>query len=190
MKTKVKVKLTGQIDLKDYENAHRDLECKGQFKLEIIHNPLVPVGALGPLRVPAVLMAVCKKCGSAYLVPGFRHSLELAIATQLVLSHEMLSKSQIKFLRQHFDLTQEELALKIGIPDRHTFSKMESESSPRTMSLETQIIMKLLFANMLGIKDSAKLYSLIEGRDDSRVASIEASALPSEEDVKALLKAS
>ncbi len=188
-KMKIEVKLLGHIDLRKYSDAHKDLDCKGKFKLEVVNNPLLPVGALGPIRVPAVLMAVCKDCKTAFLVPGFRESLELMIATQLALSKEMLSKPQIKFLRQHFDLTQEALALKIGIPDRHTFSKMESITSPRTMSLETQVIMKLLFAKILGIKEAEKLYSLVENRDDNAVAEIDSSALPSEEDVKKLLDA-
>jgi DNA-binding XRE family transcriptional regulator len=186
---KIEGKLFGQINLDEYTNAHKDLECKGKFKLEVVSNVLLPVGALGPIRIPAVLMAICKTCESAYLVPGFREFLEVMIATQLVLSKDMLSKTQIKFLRQHFDLTQEELAHKIGIPDRHTFSKMESDSSPRTMSLETQIIMKVLFAKMLGIQDIEKVYALVENRDDSAVAEIDPSSLPSVDEVKKLLKA-
>lgn len=188
-KVKIEVNLSGHVSLEEYADAHKNLDCKGKFKFEVVNNPHFPIGALGPIRVPAVLMVMCKECETAFLVPGFRESLEMMIATQLVLSKEMLSKPQIKFLRQHFDLTQQELASKIGIPDRHTFSKMESTTSPRTMSLETQIIMKLLFAKMLGIKDAEKLYSLVENRDDNSVAKIDSSALPSEEDLKKLLKA-
>src|SRR5271167_4599966 len=80
-KMKIEVKLLGHIDLKEYSDAHKDLDCKGKFKLEVVNNPLLPVGALGPIRVPAVLMAVCKDCETAFLVPGFRESLELMIAT-------------------------------------------------------------------------------------------------------------
>lgn len=189
-KLKIEVKSLGKFSIHDYANAHKDWDCMGSFRLRLVHQPVLSIGALGPVKTPAALMVVCKNCEAAYILPEFQETIELAIATQLVLSREMLSKSQIRFLRQYFDLTQEELARKIGLADRHTFSKLESERTSRVMTPETQIIMKLLFAKLLGIKDADKLYSLIEEINDYAVTEINPAELPSEKEVKQLLKAS
>jgi hypothetical protein len=49
---------------------------------------------------------------------------------------------------------------------------MESETSPRHMSPETQLRMKLVFAKMLGVTEVDKIYELNE-IDDSKTAQID-----------------
>lgn len=165
---------TIQRILKEYEDAHVDMNCKGKFEFKEIHNTRFSVGALGPIQAAVLPMIVCESCESAYTFPGFEELVSQVIAKRLILSPEILTKKQIRFLRQHFNLSQESLAKKIGIPDKYTLSKYESESSIRHMEANTQLRMKICYAKMLDIKEAAKIYELVE-IDENKIADIDSS---------------
>ncbi|MGK5086125.1 hypothetical protein WDW86_01070, partial [Bdellovibrionota bacterium FG-2] len=68
-KLKIEVKSLGKFSIQDYIDAHKDWGCKGSFKLQMIHHPVLPIGPLGPIKIPAALMVVCKDCEAAYVLP-------------------------------------------------------------------------------------------------------------------------
>jgi len=65
----------------------------------------------------------------------------------------------LKFLRKHFELTQEQIGEHLEI-DRYEISKMESIKSERIMNSNTQLRLKLYYAEKLGIKDADLIYNL------------------------------
>src|ERR1017187_1648812 len=144
---------SSKVDTRSYERAHANRNCKGSFQLGFTIEAFYSSSALGPIKLPCIPQIMCHQCGAAYTVPGFEEWVEEIIVRNLVLSKEGLNKKQVKFLRQYFEYTQETLAEKIGLAGgKSELSKMETESSPRNMSADTQVRMKLHFAKLLKIK--------------------------------------
>lgn len=90
---------------------------------------------------------------------------EELIASKLVLSKGLLDKKQLKFLRQHFDLSQEKLSELLGIGDRFYMSKLESRNSDLQMPADVQFKLKVLYAKMLEINSAESIYSLLDQQD-------------------------
>lgn len=146
--------------VKDYSDLHLKENCKGKFELGFVTNSFLDSTSLGPIKIPAIPMVRCEKCEAAFIVPGFEEWVEVLIADNLVLSNGVLTKKQLRFLRQFLDLTQDELAKMIGVADRHEIAKMESESSQRQMDLDKQLRAKMIYAKLLDLTDSNKLLEL------------------------------
>ena len=176
---------TIKINLKKFEDAHLDSDCKGQFEFGCAINGFYDGTALGPIIVPCLPMVECNKCGAVQYIPEFNYFLEQIIADKLVSSRGILSKRQIKFLRQHFDLTQEELGNLLNT-DKHEISKMESLRSTRVMQPEKQIVMKIKFAKLLKIKRAEVLYDIADPTDEE--VKIKPDWFPQEKDVREFLK--
>src|SRR5260221_12711373 len=98
-----------------YQKGHTDRNCKGHFEIGFSLNTFYSSSALGPIRLPCLPQVMCHQCGAAYTVPGFEEWVDNIIVRHLVLSKESLDKKQVKFLRQHFGFTQDDLAEKIGV---------------------------------------------------------------------------
>ena len=130
-------------------------------------------------------MIECNKCGAVQYIPEFTDFLDHIIANNLVTSKGLLNKKQIKFLRQHFDLTQEELG-KFLNTDKYEISKMESLKSTRVMQPEKQVIMKLKFAKLLKIQQAETLYNLAESTDEE--IKVKPDWFPKKSDVEKFLK--
>lgn len=159
------------VRVKDYENAHSDPQCKGKWQPVFIINGCYSDSVLGPIKVPCLPLVGCRKCETSYLVPGFGDWIEDLAAEQLVRSKGILTKNQIKFLRLHVGLTQEEMAKKLQIADKHELSKMESSNFPdRTLSKPKQFMLKVICAKLLKLEDIRTLdaiYEAAEGVDST-----------------------
>ena len=186
MRSGKKIKKKIEVHLKDYQDAHIDHECKGKFKLGFAVGGYYEGTALGPIRVPCLLMVECSKCGAIYHISSFTDIIERIIATNLVISKELLSKKHIKFLRQYFDMTQEDLGKLLKI-DRFEISKMESSKPSRVMSPDKQIVMKIKFAKMLKIKDAESLYEITDY--DDKEAVIKEEWFPTQKELKSKIAA-
>ncbi|CAM6000260.1 unnamed protein product [Sphagnum balticum] len=121
---------------------------------------LLALGDLGIVKVPFVPYVACDKCGAAFIAPEFQPGLEEHIAKQLVVSPNLLTKPQIRFLRVFFGLTQDDIAKQVGATDRHHYQKMESRKSEIHMSELMQLRLKIGYAEMLKITDAKVLYEL------------------------------
>jgi len=161
---KIEIRKKIKVNLNDYQDAHLKHGCNGKFKLGFSINGYYEGSALGPVLVPCLLMVECPKCGAVHYVSSFTDILDQIIATNLVTSKQLLSKKHIKFLRQYFDMTQEEMGKLLKV-DRFEISKMELFRQARVMSPEKQIIMKMKFAKILKIKDVESLYEITDYED-------------------------
>lgn len=174
-----------KINLKKFEDAHLDSDCNGHFEFGCAINGFYDGTALGPIVVPCLPMVECNKCGAVQYIPEFNEFLDQIIAAKLVSSKGLLNKRQIKFLRQHFGLTQEEFG-KLLSTDKYEISKMESLKSTRVMQPEKQIVMKIKFAKLLKIKRAEVLYDIADPTDEE--IKIQPDWFPCEEDVREFLK--
>ena len=156
---------TVHFRLRDYAGAHSKEECSGKWKPIFEKNDYFAAGALGPMQVSCIPYIECDQCEARYYMPGFQDWVEDVIAHKLVLNKGLLNKKQLRFLRQYFDLTQEQVADKLGLTGRHYYSRVESENSVRQMSPETQFRLKVLYAKMLGISDADQIYELLDAQD-------------------------
>jgi len=176
-----------KVNEMDYVDAHSDPECKGKWGPHFNLNGVCDWSALGPFRLPCLPYIACSKCKSAFLVPGFREWIEFKIATQFIFSKGLLSKKQIKFLRQSFDLSQERLAKSIGITDKHQMSKIESPKFENiNMGEDKQIRMKIFFAKLIKTKDTDAVLDIIS-IGDSKVK-LDTSKFPSKDDLENTIK--
>lgn len=148
------------INLIEYDDLHSS-ECKSRkFKDQLIKNSVMNSSTLGPIQMPLIPMLVCSDCGAAFVMPGFEAWVEEMLARGFVAQNGVLSKKQLRFLRQHFELTQEQVATLTGVPDRHEISKMESSTSDRTMDLDKQLRLKLHYAERLHFEDINELFKI------------------------------
>lgn len=161
-----KYKFDPKIDDRDLPMMHSKPGCKGEFTSIRETDAIVTFDAIGPQLVPHIPLIHCRKCGATYDYPTFREWLEQAIAIALVSSTKHLTKQQIKFLRLHFDKSQEEMAELVGVTDRHEYSKIESLKTDKMLSADKQVRLKILCAEMLGIKDSKVIYSVNRTLED------------------------
>ncbi|MCB9027246.1 MAG: hypothetical protein H6625_13075 [Bdellovibrionaceae bacterium] len=83
--------------------------------------------------------------------------------------------------------TQEELAHKIHISDRHEFSKHESLKSLKNMSADKQFRLKVLVAKSLGLKETDFIYNLNESDEDNEI-NFNTENLVSADEVKKILR--
>jgi len=171
------------IHLKDYANAHKDVGCKGKWKIAFQFNTPFSVDALGFVQVPILPFVACESCKSAYIAPGFEEFLEKRIATQLVLNTGLLNKDQIRFLRLAFDLTQDDLAKTLGFADRHYYAKMEAKKSQQSMSPDKQVRLKLYYAKLLGIQDIDQIYEMVQP-DENKNAELSPKELVSKAEIE------
>ncbi len=156
-----------KINLEDYEAYHESDDCEGKFVPAVTLNGLYDSSALGPVKLPIIPQFRCAKCGAAVLAEGFNEWIEKILAHNLLISHGSLSKKQIKFLRQHFGFSQEKLGQRLGI-DKHEMSKFESSQfSNRVMDIDKQLRLRLIFAELIGIKEIDKLYQLASTKDSA-----------------------
>lgn len=177
-----------KIKLKEFVNAHADRNCAGGFQIGFTTNAFYSSSALGPIKLPCIPQVMCHTCGTAYTIPGFEDWIDRIIVDHLVVSKDSLSKKQIKFLRQFFGFTQDELAGKIGLSGgKAELSKMESETSTRHMSSDTQVRLKLHFAKLLKIKDVDSVY-IINEIDDTKIAKVESAWFPEENALRKAIK--
>ena len=178
-----KKNVTVEVDLSDYANQHSNPECSGKFEFSYTINAPYSGSALGVLRLSAVPMFVCHECQSGFIAPKFREWFEERVCEKLISAPGLLSKKQVKFLRQFLGLTQEELARKLGVADRHEFSKMESPKSQRILPEDKHFRLKLLAARFLGIKDAEKIFELNEAQSEKEVR-LDSTAFFSEAEVR------
>jgi DNA-binding XRE family transcriptional regulator len=177
------------INLNDYKNAHADLECDGKWGVLVQANAFYTESCLGPIKLPAIAYVQCQKCKATYMAPEFRDLIEETIVRHLVFQQNTLAKKQIKFLRQYFDLTQEDLARKLGIADKHEISKMESENAQtKVMSTDSQIRFKIKCAEWLGVKDIDSIFKINDDVKEDGVVAIKPSWFPDKETVEKVLK--
>lgn len=134
------------IDLADYNDLHLSDNCRGAFRPSFVGGSYLDSSVLGPIQVPVIPMIRCENCGASFITPGFEEWIEGQIADHLVRHNGLLSKQQLRFLRQHFDLTQDQVARLLGIADRHEVAKMESPKNPRQMDPDKQLRLKLHYA--------------------------------------------
>jgi len=177
-----------KVNLRSYERAHVSRKCVGSFRIGFTIDAFYSSSALGPIKLPCIPQVMCHECGAAYTVPGFEEWIEEVIVRHLVLSKEGLNKKQVKFLRQYFGYTQEELAEKIGLAGgKSELSKMETESSMRSMSPDKQVRMKLHFAKLLKIKDADKLF-IVNEIDDSKTVQVDPHWFPGKKELEKKFK--
>ena len=177
------VRVRKNFNLDEFRNAHASNECGGKFVLQIVAPGDFTGSALGVVRVPWIPYVACQKCKASYLAPGFQEFIEAVIARALVFGSGMLTKPQLKFLRQHFDHTQEDFAKLAEISDRHEMSKFESEHfTTKTLSKESQVLLRLKLARLLGEKDSEHLIALAD--ITAEPISTENLDLPTAEEIK------
>ncbi len=187
---KDKNEFAAKVSPKEFERGHAEKNCKGHFKVGFTVNGFYTSSALGPIKLPCIPQVMCHTCHAAYTVPEFEEWVERVLTVHFVLAQESLTKKQIKFLRQHFGFTQEEMSEKVGLAGgKAEFSKMESETAQRMMSSDTQVRMKLLFAKLLKIKDSEQLYKINE-MNDSKTVVVDPSWFPNKEELQKKVKAS
>ena len=124
--------------------------------------------ALGIIMLPVMPVVACATCQSAYMVPGFEHFVELKIAYKLVVSPNILSPKEIRFLRLCFDITQQDVANFIQC-ERSYYAKCESQKSDtHRLSMDKQKILKFFYAEKLAIREFKKIYDAIKDlRDES-----------------------
>lgn len=169
-----------------YADAHSMSDCNGTFGLTFRKNGVLDSTGLGPIRISAIPMVSCPVCRASYVAPGFEDWIETMIAESLILSPGLLTKPQLRFLRQSFDYTQAELANLIGVADKHEIAKMESPNSVRTMDPDKQLRLKLIYAGRLDLKEVEKLISLALPND--QWASVDLSFLK-EADIRQMFSA-
>jgi DNA-binding transcriptional regulator YiaG len=167
---------------KDYKDAHQGRDCDGRWVPTFELNEFFPAGALGPIKVSCVPYIKCNKCKATFLAPGFQDFIEEVIASRLVLSKALLDKKQLKFLRQHFDLSQDRLSELLGVGDRFYMSKFESGNSAHQMPADVQFKLKVVYAKMLGIDSTDSIYALLEQLDS--YAKITPEDLPRAQEIK------
>ena len=156
------------FELSDYDTAHAKDGCKGKFDLKIVENAAHNLNALGIIMLPVMPVVACPTCQSAYMVPGFEHFVELKIAYKLVVSPNILSPKEIRFLRLCFDITQQDVANFIQC-ERSYYAKCESQKSDtHRLSMDKQKILKFFYAEKLAIGEFKKIYDAIKDlRDES-----------------------
>lgn len=147
------------INLKDYENAHANHDCRGSFEFKFSKNTPYPVDALGQIILPFVPYIACEECQTALPFPGWDDFLEKQISFHLIGNKKLLSKAQMRFLRLASDQTQADVADKIGM-DRSLFNKKESESNEaHYFNASEQVQLKLLYSKILGIRKANFIYN-------------------------------
>jgi len=173
-------KLRNYNFLATLKDAHTDRDCKGEFTFNVYRNVPSPIGALGDITLPAVPMYVCPDCEATYIDPSFRERAEKICAIALITSKALLGGNQLKFLRQYFDLSQEDFGGKVGI-DKFTVSRIESGA--RQMDPYKQVVLKMKLAKIVGYDDLNELLKIAD-IDDTRIAEINRTLFPSEKDLK------
>lgn len=184
---KKKIEATRNFQMEAFNRAHTNSECQGQFRVQFVTPGLFSASILGPIRLPCAPYIACNRCKAAYLMPGFQEFLEKVIAQELVFQNGMLTKLQLKFLRQHFGFTQDEFAKIMDIADRHEVSKFESNQFPtKALSKEKQVIFRLRLAKILHIKNADQIMALAE--IDELPVNISQIRMPSRNDIEEKFK--
>jgi hypothetical protein len=142
--------------------SHAEDGCKGGIEVFWEESGVVPVDAIGAVKVPFAFFWKCKRCKATFFLPGFRELIEHQVAASLALSFGRLSKRHIRFLRLHFDKTQEEMAAFLGIQGASNYAKFENPNVPNEMGPRVQAMLKL---NCLG-------WLKVPGEDISRHANM------------------
>ena len=172
-----------QIKLEEYSQLHSKRNCGGKFAMILKTDDLLALGDLGIVKVPFVPYVACNKCEAAFIAPEFQPGLEEHIAKQLVVSPNLLTKPQLRFLRVFFGLTQEDVANRIGVTDRHYYQKLESKKSELHMTEYMQLRLKIGYAELLKITDAKVLYELTRRLADQSLT-LESIEMPSEEAIR------
>jgi len=158
------VTLQGQLSWENYQHAHADSDCKGQWGFLTQENVPYNFDSLGIVMLPRAVYVACSSCSATYFVPGFEQFCEMNIAWELIMNRRLLSQQEVRFLRLVFDLTQKDIAdfLKTH---RTYYAKMESRDSGVALSLSDQVRLKLFYAKRLGLNEPEKIYDLIDIKD-------------------------
>jgi DNA-binding XRE family transcriptional regulator len=149
-----------KINLDDYQDAHLDEKCRGKFKLVAVRDQVLSLGDLGPHKLPVVPYIQCDSCEAAYIAPRFQEGFERFLAVEMILTPKMLTKPHIRFLRNHFGLTQQEVADKLGMSDRQHYYKMESKNFELHMGPDKQVRLKTFYAEKCGIRKAEDIYRI------------------------------
>jgi DNA-binding transcriptional regulator YiaG len=153
------------------------------FQLQKAHRPAVDGG---PLRYTA--------CGldNVYLLNGFKREiidgeeyvtiedldgLWKAIGLHLVTTRKMLAPKEIRFLRQHMDMTQAELGARLRVSDQ-TVARWEKDQCEKDGPAD--LMLRVLFlgsplAQPEGndiLRDLIKLLDELQGRDEAKEADL------------------
>lgn len=156
-----------KFDSKDYRDAHKNADCNGEFKFKTIQNDVISLGPLGLFNLPVAPYLVCEKCEAAFIAPGFVKGFEKFLAIKMVLSPHLLMKRQLRFLRVHLGLSQQEVADILGATDRQYIQKTESDKYERQLGPDKQVRLKIIYAEMLGIKDLQQIYQISKSIEDT-----------------------
>ncbi|MFK7873616.1 MAG: hypothetical protein AB8C84_10720 [Oligoflexales bacterium] len=149
----IKAEYQAKFNLGDYKNAHAHEECKGDFEIYLVEKMPLSLNAIGYIQLPNVPMVSCKSCDAAYLLPRFEDFIDRAVAAKLLISPNVLSPREIKFLRLVTDSKQQEVANYIDCERSH-YAKCESEkSATHRLSVGRQKLLKLFHAQKLGLMD-------------------------------------
>ena len=95
------------------------------------------------------------------MAPGFEDFAEHAIAFQLITTQKLLLPKEVRFLRLVFDLTQQDVADFLEC-QRTYYSKCESEKNPNSLSSEKLKLLKLFYAERLGVDNPDVIYRMIK----------------------------
>lgn len=148
------------VNLDDYAALHSDSQCTGTFQPLVVPNTHLSMDGLGPVGVPLVPTIHCKICETTFITPGFQDFMEENLARFLITTPALINKRQAKFLRLFFGKTQEYVAKRICNSDRHYYNKLESLNSDHPLDADKQVRIKMLYAELMKIKDSGIFYAI------------------------------
>lgn len=155
--------MTVTFHSKDFENYHIKENCEGTFTPTVVEKAPLSLDAIGYVILPAIPMMVCSKCESAFLFPKFQEFVEKAVATLLVVSSNALTPQSVRFLRLVTDSKQQEIADFIAC-DRSHYAKCESEKTGISLSGSKQKLLKIFYAQKLGVvREALENLGFLEG---------------------------
>jgi len=156
---KIQLKSKYSFSLNDYKGCH-DKSCKDKFILSVEKKAVFDAGALGLIVLPVGLFAYCPSCEAKYWIDEFEESINDLLAAKILFHNGIMTKQQIKYLRQHFDFTQSKMAEFLGYTDKSYYNRFESEKSKFELPEPQQIKLKIFFMEKL--KESGNVEINIE----------------------------
>ena len=151
-----------------FQDFHRDENCKGDWVLVEKNNV--------PYRMDSGILVIlnhapfvkCNKCAATFFAQGYEQWLKQLIAKMLLAQDGLLDKAELRFLRNIVGKTQKEMAGYLGW-NVDEYTKFESENSDRKLNLDRNARIKMIFADLLDIKDPELLRKLAYVNKDKKV---------------------
>lgn len=138
----------------DFKDAHQSDACKGEFELVVLKDVPFNAGDLGLTTLPSAPFLKCKKCDAMYFAPKFEEIVNEMLAASLILEPKLLQGKQLRFLRVHASMSQQEIADFLGLTRPH-YTVQEKTGG---LSASDQVRLKMLYAEKIGIDKVAELF--------------------------------